>query len=122
MSATALEVMPEPMLSAELWASFVSLLRSYAAAASLSLPEPAEVSEAAHAVVLVCRSTRIEMRFDPHTAEVSWQRFAGADRQTGSFTILPEGSIAIAGHIRDLDHVAIEFVASVTHGGKGSAR
>jgi hypothetical protein len=41
---------------------------------------------------------------------------------TGSFTMQPEGTIQINGATKDLDHGAIDFIASVTAEGKGSRR
>ncbi len=111
--------MIETTLETELWLSFVSLLRSYAAAANLNLREPAVVEEAGDHVIIAAGTTRLVMRFA--AGEVSWERI-GTEAAVGSFEFLPEGTIAIHGKVQDLDHVAIEFIASVTHSGKGSGR
>lgn len=109
------------MIETELWLSFVSLLRSYAAAANLNLREPAVVEEAEDLVSITAGKTRLVMRFD--AGKVTWEKHGvGSETATGSFEFLPEGTIAIGGKVQDLDHVAIEFIASVTHGGKGSGR
>jgi len=107
----------DPMIETELWASFVSLLRSYAAAANLNLREPVRVEEAGDRVVVVAGTTRLTMRFD--AGKVSWEKTGG---EAGSFEFLPEGRIAVDGQILDLDHVAIEFIAAAIDSGKGSGR
>jgi hypothetical protein len=109
----------DPMIEIELWASFVSLLRSYVAAANLNLGEQALVEEAGYVVAIIAGTTRLAMRFD--AGKVTWEK-TGTEAVSGKFEFLPEGRIAIRGNVLDLDHVAIDFVASVTHGGKGSAR
>ena len=103
----------DPMIETELWASFVSLLRSYAAAANLNLREPVRVEEAGDRVVVVAGTTRLTMRFD--AGKVSWEKTGG---EAGSFEFLPEGKIAVGGQVLDLDHVAIEFIDSLVKGHK----
>jgi len=105
----------EPMIEIELWASFVSLLRSYAAAANLNLREPVRVEESGDSVAVVAGATRLAMRFD--AGKVSWEK-TGPGNEAGSFEFLPEGRIAVDGQVLDLDHVAIEFIDSVVKGHK----
>jgi hypothetical protein len=109
------------MLETELWQSFVSLLRSYAAAANLNLEEHARVEQAETSAALIAGDTRLELRFDPETSTVNWRMQSSADQPiTGSFAFLPEGTIDINGRVQDLDHVAIELVAKATGQGKGT--
>lgn len=111
------------MLETELWLSFVSLLRSYAAAANLNLEEHAQIEHAETSAALIAGPARLELRFNPETSSVTWAKSAPAHpRITGSFAFLPEGTIAIGGKIQDLDHVAIELVAKATGLGKGTTR
>ena len=107
----------EPVIEAELWASFVSLLRSYAAAANLNLGEPVRVEEDGDAVAVVVGTARIVMRFDAENGPVIWER-TGREAASGSFEFLPEGMIAIGGNTQDLDHVAIEFITALSQAGK----
>ena len=112
----------ELMLQTELWVSFVSMLRSYAAAASLHADE-VHVSTAENAVTIASGSTQLDMQFNPDSSEVNWtMRTASQVPVTGSFTMQPEGTIQINGATKDLDHGAIDFIASVTAEGKGSRR
>lgn len=106
-------------LRVELWSSFVSLLRSYAAAANLNRCDPVLVEEAGDSVDVVAGTTCLTLRFDFPGATVNWTG-SGTLASSGSFEFLPEGTIAIAGNVQDLDHVAIGFIASVTHAGRGS--
>ena len=117
MSAT---VTAEPMLQTELWVSFVSMLRSYAAAASLHAGD-VDVTTAENAVTIVFGRTHLEMRFDPESSRIVWTKRTGSRLPLdGSFTIAPEGSVRIDGASKDLDHAAIDFIASVTAGKEGA--
>ena len=110
------------MLQAELWVSFVSMLRSYAAAASLHAGE-VKVSMTENSATIASGSTQLDMQFNPDSSEVNWtMRTASQETVTGSFTMQPEGTIHISGATKDLDHAAIDFIASVTAKGKGSRR
>ncbi len=50
------------MLETELWLSFVSMLRSYAAAASLHSPE-IDVASSENSVAITASDVRLEMQF-----------------------------------------------------------
>jgi hypothetical protein len=104
----------EQILEAELWVSFISLLRSYAAAASLNNGATARVEELDNLVAIVVNEARLQMQFDPETGRVNW-RMGSRDNQpiTGSLEFLPDGMIAVGGAEKDMDHVAIELVASL---------
>jgi hypothetical protein len=107
-------------LKVELWLSFVSMLRSYAAASNLNLSRPVRIEEASNSLFLVAAAARLEMHFAPDTGEVRWSRQSESRPVTGTFKFLPEGAISINGATKDLDHAAIDFIASVTAEGKGS--
>ncbi len=109
----------EPMLQAELWVSFVSMLRSYAAVASLHAGEIG-VSLDGNDVAIVAGDVQLAMQFDAESGVVRWsQRTAGSEPIAGGFEILPDGVLSINGITRDLDHAAIDFIASITERGKG---
>jgi hypothetical protein len=110
----------EPMLQTELWISFVSMLRSYAAAAGLHGGE-VHVATTGNTVEITSSATELDMRFDPDSSQVYWtKRAASQGPVTGTLTIQPEGTIHVNGASKDLDHAAIDFIASVTEPGKGS--
>jgi hypothetical protein len=108
----------EPMLSAELWVSFVSMLRAYAAAANLS-SNKIWVHSTENSVTISAFAVQIEMRFNVNSPEGTWEkRVAGHPVFPGTFTIEPEGTIRINGAVKDFDHAAIDLIASVTERGK----
>ena len=106
-------------LKAELWFSFVSMLRSYAAAASLHAGE-VRVNAVGDSVTITAFATQLEMHFDHESGNVIWEkRMVRQVPVSGSFTIQPEGTIHHSGTTKDLDHAAIDFIASVTEIAKG---
>ena len=104
----------ESMIEAELWVSFVSLLRSYAAAANLSLKVPAGVEVGEGSVAIIATDARTDFRFDPTTRRVESRKcsIAGDLLACGSFEILLDGTIETGGSRQDMDHAAINLVWS----------
>ncbi len=112
----------EPMLQTELWVSFVSMLRSYAAAASLHTGEVG-VRLDGNDVGIAAGDVQLAMHFDAESGVVSWTKRTGCSEPiAGSFEILADGVVSVNGATRDLDHAAIDFIASVTEGSKGGQR
>jgi hypothetical protein len=108
----------EPMLSTELWVSFVSMLRAYAAAASLN-GNKVEVHSEKDTATIGAFAAQIELRFDSESGEGVWEkRVAGRPVFPGTFTMQPDGMIRINGAVKDFDHAAIDLIASVTERGK----
>jgi hypothetical protein len=108
----------EPMLSAELWESFVSMLQSYAAVASLDGRE-VRVRSGKDSVTVSAFAAQIEMRFDAESGEGTWEkRIAERPAFAGSFTIEPDGKIRIDGAMKEFDIAAIDLIDSVTKRGK----
>lgn len=119
MSATATA---EPMLETELWLSFVSMLRSYAAAASLHSPE-IYVASSENSVAITASDVRLEMQFRPESSQITWQKSAPHHSSgPGRFELLHDGTVLIDGITKDLDHTAIDFIASLTKRQKGAAQ
>jgi hypothetical protein len=111
----------EPMIEAELWVSFVSMLQSYAAAASLSseVANKVWVHVKRNTVTISAFAAQIEMTFDAASGRGTWEkRVAERSAFPGTFTIEPEGKIRINGAIREFDIAAIDLIDSVTKGGK----
>jgi hypothetical protein len=112
----------EAMISSELWVSFSSLLRSYAAAASLNSAESAEVAATDHSISIAAGSARLEMLCNTATGAGNWSlRSSNQDRQ-GRFELLPDGRIELDGTTLDLDHAAIDFAALLMQAAAKSAR
>ena len=109
----------EPMLQTELWVSFVSMLRSYAAAASLHAGEIA-VRSSETDVTIEAADVVLTMRFDPRSSVVNWTKRGPVHTAAshGTFEIHPDGVLSVDGVRRDLDHAAIDFIASITEGAK----
>ena len=108
-------------VSSELWISFASLLRSYAAARSLN-DESAEVALRGDSIRITAGHAVMELALDPHNASGTWSLSSGAASQKqGRLALLPEGRIDIDGTALDLDHAAIDLVASLMTAAAGSA-
>lgn len=108
-------------LKVELWLSFVSMLRSYAAVASLR-GEEVRVSSERNSVTVSAFANQLAMGFDPDSGVVNWQRRTAQQSSMGGvFSLQPDGVIAIDGTTKDLDHAAIDFIASVAQSAEGGA-
>jgi len=109
-------------VSRELWISFASLLRSYVAARCLNDQESADVALKGESIRIVAANTAMELTLDPHDWSGSWCLSSGVGQQTrGRLALLPEGRIDIDGNVLDLDHAAIDLVASLMNAAAGSA-
>jgi hypothetical protein len=109
-------------VSAELWISFASLLRSYTAARSLNEEESADVAQKGDSIRIVAGNAAMELTRDPHNSVGNWSLRSSMGQQTGGrLALLPEGRIDIDGKVLDLDHAAIDLVASLMTAA-GSAR
>jgi hypothetical protein len=109
----------EDML-AELWLSFGSLLRAYAALHADPAPQ---VETTADTIRVIAGDAQLEMRCDPETGAGNWSLTCGATTLTqGRLKLLPEGRIDLDGKTLDLDHAAIDLVASVMNAAANPAR
>jgi len=111
MSAATAE---ETMLLTELWLSFASVTRSYAAAAGPAT----EVTATENSILVISGAAQLAMTLDPQSGTGNWHiQRAGATTAEGAFALLPEGRIELEGRALDLDHAAIDFVALVKQAG-----
>jgi len=105
------------MIETELWVSFVSLLRAYAAAAGVNNENVwVHANERKNSVTISAFAVQIEMRFDPTSGGGTWEKrvaMQGVSASSGTFAIQRAGTILINGAVKDLDHAAIELIASV---------
>ena len=112
----------ETVLAGELWRSFRSVLRSYAAAASLRSEEAARVEWTESDLTVAGYAARLELKLDLGSGRGCWHlRVGGEETAHGKFDLLPEGAMDIDGKVQDLDHAAIDFVALVTEAEKNHA-
>lgn len=110
MSAAAVQ----PSLAAELWVSFVSLLRSYAGVAGLHGGKAVEVKAAGESAVLSAGAVECAIGFAPESGRGLWTlRKHGEDAAAGQFLLLPDGRIEQDGRMHEMDSVAIDMVARV---------
>jgi hypothetical protein len=114
---TVLMAEADAQLAAELWLSFRSVLRSYAAASSLHNEEITRIEWSESDIILASAAARLELRFDLATGRGSWH-LHGNDTETahGHFNLLPQGALERDGKVLDLDHAAIDFVDLVLKG------
>lgn len=102
------------MLLTELWLSFASVMRSYAAAGGPT----AGVAATEDSIIVVSGAAQLAMCVDPQSGAGNWQmQREGAITARGAFALLPEGRIELEGRALDLDHAAIDFVALVKQAG-----
>jgi hypothetical protein len=105
----------DTQLAAELWLSFRTVLRSYAAAANLRSEEITRVEWSESDFILVSASARLELKFELASGRGSWHLHTGNEETAhGQFNLLPEGALELDGKVLDLDHAAIDFVGLVT--------
>lgn len=115
-------VAEEIMVCAELWLSFGSLVRAYAAASESAIPA-VHVESANDVIRVTAAAARLEMRCDLETGAGDWQlSFADNTQRHGHLQLLHEGRIAMDGNTLDLDHAAIDLVALVMSAAANSAR
>jgi hypothetical protein len=96
----------------EIWLSFASLLRSYAAAASLNGGPAAEIAASEEAIILTFDAARLQVACDPESGAGNWT-LSTSNRiaHQGRLELLHEGCIALGGKTLDLDHAAIDLIA-----------
>jgi len=109
---------PAPDVRAELWQSFVGLLKAYAAAASMGGHEHG---------VLVLTETSLQIIAAPETLSVAyyqalgrgvWALTSGTDMNRGTFEVNLDGTISLEEIAIDMDHAAIQLIASLTSAAK----
>lgn len=93
--------MPSPAVHTELWTSWASLLRSYAAAHGLNASQ--------HAVVEVSRE-EITLRVGPRWLRFTHHAALGSDLSETSFTLEEDGTVSLGqGAPEEMDMAAERF-------------
>ena len=111
------------MLESELWVSFVSLLRSYTAAAQLSSGDTVQFEETENSITAASGHARFDMQCDLRTGAGNWQlRSDHEGKMQGRFQLLHDGRIALDDKTLDLDHAAIDFAAALQAAASRQAR
>ena len=103
-------------IESELWLSFVSLLRSYFAVATL---DSANASLEANdtSIRLAANAATLELSCDPATGAGKWTLRSAARSNEGRFTLQPDGTIALDGESNEIDMAAIDLVAALMQAG-----
>ena len=108
---------PDIRVAAELWTSFVSLLRSYSAAASLN-GTPHEVTDRGDGFVAVQAGTeRLSLMFRAERATVACIAggACGCTYFSEEFTFLEDGSMSSTHGMQELDDVVIELLRKLSN-------
>ncbi len=110
MSAT----LSETDVQIELWRSFSSLLKAYAAAASLNGTEHHIPDLAEEDLQIRAGGRTLCILYHTHTQRGEWSIVGDCVRQEGVFQLTSEGSLVLEGAALDMDHGAIELIAKLT--------
>jgi hypothetical protein len=108
----------------EIWHSFASLLKSYAAAASLNGAEHGVLVLSDSSLNIVAGRATLSVGYYATLNRGAWSMTEGTDRhqyaeqprevERGNFDINADGTIALDGNTIDMDHAAIQLVAALT--------
>jgi hypothetical protein len=109
----------------ELWGSFVSLLKSYAAAASMHGTEHGVLVLSENIVNIFATRGTMKISYHPTLGRGVWQLFRGTDRHQdaeqpeqldqGSFDLNLDGTMTLDGNTVEMDLAAIQLIAALTH-------
>lgn len=111
------------MLSTELWLSFGSLIRAYAAVSPSDAGHAPQVATTEETIIIAAGSARLDLAFDAASGAGNWTLSSSeAITAEGLLHLLPEGRIAIDGKPVELDHAAIDLVALLVSAAASSAR
>jgi hypothetical protein len=107
-------------IQTELWRSFISVLKSYAAAASLNgiehhVPALDEEDFEIHAA-----GRKLSLAYHVHTQHGHWFVSGNDAERHGVFQLTHHGTAVVDGSELDLDHAAIEIIAKLTNGAGAS--
>jgi len=110
-----LPVSSDSEIRIQLWESFLSLLKSYAAAASLHGGR-LEVAAISECEALVSAGTRVlDIWCFPESGGGDWAIGRSTGEPTGDFRLNTDGTIALDGSTMDMDHAAIQLISSLTN-------
>jgi hypothetical protein len=110
---------------AELWGSFVSLLKSYAAAASLHGTEHGVLVLSENTLNIFAARGTLKINYHPMIGRGVWSLFHGTDRHQdavqpeqldqGKFDLNLDGTITLDDNTVEMDLAAIQLIAALTH-------
>jgi hypothetical protein len=104
----------EADVQVELWRSFSSLLKAYAAAASLNGTEHHVPDLDEEDLQIRAGSRILDILYHAPTQRGQWSIVSDGVREHGVFQLTSEGSIVLEGATLNMDHGAIELIAKLT--------
>jgi len=104
-----------PDVRAELWQSFVGLLKAYAAAAALGGKEHGVLVLTENSLQIVAAPEMLSVAYYQALGRGVWALTSGSDMERGTFEVNLDGTISLEEALIDMDHAAIQLVASLTH-------
>jgi len=110
-----------PDVRAELWQSFVSLLKAYAAAASFNGLEHGVLVLTENSLQIVAAPETLSVAYYQALGRGVWALTSGSDMERGTFEVNLDGSISLEESAVDMDHAAIQLIASLTDAATSSA-
>jgi hypothetical protein len=96
---------------AELWRSFVSLLRSYAAAASLNGLEHGVLVLTENSLQVVAVPGTLSVAFYQALGRGVWSIAVNSELEKGTFELHLDGTVLLDDRLVDMDHAAIELIS-----------
>src|SRR5258708_29730567 len=105
----------KPDLRTELWHSFASLLRSYAAAASLHGLKHGVLDLTDNSVNIVAALSTLNVGYFAALGRGVWSVAAQGKQESGTFELNADGTVSLDGGAAfDMDHAAIHLIGSLT--------
>ena len=107
----SVEVAPEIQARWEVWRSFESCIRSYAAVAGLGEAEAPMVNAFGDHIDVTWHGVYLGFTMQPGDGTAVWLiEWASGSSMWGDFQMLPEGLFLMGESRKDIDHTAIDFV------------
>lgn len=105
-------VAPEIRARWEVWRSFESCIRSYAAAEGLSDIETPRVNAFGDHIDVTWHGVYLGFTMQPGSGTAVWLiEWREKNSMWGEFQVLPEGSFLMGEKKKEIDHAAIDFLA-----------
>ncbi len=107
-------ILSEADVHVELWRSFSSLLKVYAAAASLNGTEHHIPNLNEEDLVIHAGGRKLDILYHVPTQQGRWSVVGDGFEERGNFKLTNAGAVVIEGSELDMDHGAIDLIARLT--------
>jgi hypothetical protein len=108
----------KPDVRAELWHSFAVLLKSYAAAATVSGLEHGVLVLTPTSLNIVAASSTLSVGYYAALGRGVWSVITRGKQELGNFELHHDGSVSLDGAPFDMDHAAIHLIGLLTSAAK----